>query len=201
MFRDRTMLLVSLPLTCAAVIVGCTWAGSRPEGSRTTSVSSAKFVSIYDDKGVIFQRNTYGDGLSQVYDHMREHTTSAGQSEILLAQGQDFEYALCDTHKILFGFQQADPVYRNTEKDCWLYVSLGATTGGSRNVGPVHIDRKDSVITFEYGPESVERGGFFRGYAYWVPLGRLATGTYTLQLLPRGGKRPTLSRVVTFCDL
>jgi len=196
------MLLVSLPLTCAAaVIVGCAWARARPEGNRTTSVPSAKFVSIYDDKGVIYQKNTFGDGTKQIYERMLRHTTSAGHSNVLLVQGQDFEDALLDTDKILFGFQQADTVYRDTKRDCWLFVSLGATTRWNRDVGPVHIDRKNQVITFEYELDGTESGELFRGYAYWVPLGRLETGEYTLNLFPKGWKRPAVSRVVIFRDL
>jgi hypothetical protein len=200
MSRHTTLAL--LLLVCAAtLIVGCVWARERVGENPVTSVESAKFVSIYDDKGVTHQKNNFGDGTKQIYDRMLKHTMSAGHSEVLLVQGQDFHDALLATDKILFGSQQADPVYRNTEKDCWLFVSLGAATAGSRNVGPVSIDRKNGVITFEYGPADDVLGQLVRGYAYWVPLGRVTTGTYTLHLLPRGSKRPTQSRVVAFCDL
>ena len=173
-----------------------------PADDRMTRVEAAKFVSLRPDKGVTHCRNVFTDGSKEAYDKVYRHTESAGYSNVFLVKGKNFEQALLGTDGVLFDFHLASPVYISEDTECWLFVSLGLglPSKSGRDVGPAHLDRRDRVITFEYEPDVDDisaHGGADRGYAYWVPLGRLEKGEYTLNLLPKAGKRPTLSRVVT----
>ncbi len=100
----------------------------------------------------------------------------------------------------MFARQSANPMYIPADANCWLFVSLGAGLWWKRGVGPASVDRGERLITFEYDSES-EWEGAWRGYAYWVPLGRLKVGEYTLKLMPKGERSPTLTRFVTLRDL
>lgn len=195
----RSIILLT---TLLAVSFACLFCAVGPGlgGNATTRISAAKFVSPYPDDGVIHQRNVFGDRAKEEYDDISNYGRNMGYSNAFIVKGPDFEQALLDTHRTLFGNQSCSSVHMSaaSKDQCWLFVSLGSglRRAEPRVIGPLELDRKVRVLSLSYEAEGDGAGSRdYRGYVYWVPLGRLE-GDYTIRLIPRGTGRPTLTRTV-----
>jgi hypothetical protein len=174
----------------------------RPE-DRGAVVKQVPLKSVYS--------TSYQEGLKRVDQgvgdkafpnemaELYQQAIQLGASNVFLARGEDVAAAVKATWEVFTGGIPADtpvsPDRPPKSGDMWLVAYLGVTGSDPTafRVHSVEVSGTEIRLTYKH-PGSVTQD--LHPYFYWVPLGKLAPGTYKLQLFDADQKEVTLMRRV-----
>jgi hypothetical protein len=135
---------------------------------------------LFDKNKVQQYREPFGAALAELRAKVRRDT------HVLLTRGDDVTSSINATFNVLLGGQTADlPATDNpksTSKKFWLAVRLPDGPQGLHwLVKSVTVNEK--TIRFSFSAANTGATGFIVGvHWYWVPLGELEPGAYSLEL-------------------
>lgn len=176
--------------------------GRKEEGKKVEAkkVPLASIYSTSHQKGLKWIERGRGDNAFP--NHMRElyqQSTRIGASNVFLARGDDIAAAVKATWEVFTRWQSASkPVsadWRSKSEQYWLVVYLGVEGSDPPEwlVSSVIVSGKEIQLIYTSPGSSVQD---LHPYFVWVPLGKLGTGTYTLEMFDEEQKQVTLSRRV-----
>jgi hypothetical protein len=135
------------------------------------------------------------------------HSINNGASNAFLVDATTAQDCISASLSVLAGWHSADtPVPVNTTKPLrgshWMvaYLGAGPSTPTWWTVESVVV-AKDKVILRYKASKPSPATADVRPYMYWIPLGKLASGTYELQLLDADRGSVTLLRRVEVSDI
>lgn len=194
MVRPSRVTLLTHCGIAAMMLAGC---------SNTTTIPLESVVSTSGQTGLQHARRgtkdgeyvvPYGRSLDELYEH------PVGASTIFLVDAPTLTDAVHVSTRVIAGYHTADwpPTLNKPDPprgNYWLVVFLGI-----RGSGPVHwlvdsVTVQGNVVRFNYhrqgiGAETCD----IHQYFYWVPLGNLDSGSYTLECYDTQAKVVTLMR-------
>jgi hypothetical protein len=190
-----------LPLT----LLFCGWVASvsAKPGKESTTKRTVELSSIFssaDQQGLKPIKANPTDPWATALRQLFENWSDNGVSNVFLVRGKDITAALKACRVVLTTGRGADvawgPDDRETHKDFWLFAYVGIF----RTERKLHsVKQVGNNIRLTYSkPDSDAMGA--RRFFYWVPLGQLPTGSYTLELFDADQKVVTLMRRVKVTD-
>lgn len=155
-------------------------------------------VEYHDEGGQRKYTSKYGGYLAQIFETIGGH----GTSNVFLADAPDIDGAVSAAAGTIVGGRSADtPIPLNQPNpptgNYWLvaYLGVGPSSGPWFIVDKVTV--QGARIRFSYhNPELTAVTRDIVPYLYWVPLGKLADGTYDLELYDSKRDSLTLMRRV-----
>jgi hypothetical protein len=136
----------------------------------------------------------YADAMSRLL------ASTGGASNVILVDANSINDAVKATARVLAGVRSADKPaisWNTVSGKHWLLVYLGCGHSNPHKWVVESILIKGNVIRFRYRkPRSSFETADIQHYYYWVPIGKLENGVYTLELYDSGLKSVTLMRRV-----
>jgi hypothetical protein len=185
----------------AAVLPSYQPAAVRAGDEKTITIPLEKVYMTSEQKG---QNKNWGDSLKncqQQYDELEIGKAGMGASNLFLVNADSLSDAIIGTlrvHGLGFGVDaQIKPDEEKARQNSWLVVYLGCRPSAGPMWLAQGVEIKDHTIRFVYSaPKPTIRGYIWNKYFYWVDLGALKPGAYSLELFDEGQKVVTLTRRV-----
>jgi hypothetical protein len=155
-------------------------------------------IAYRDEGGQRKYTNKYGGYLAQILETISGH----GASNVFLADAPDIDGAVGAAAGSIIGGRSADrPIPLNQSNrptgNYWLvaYLGVGSSSGPAFIVDKATVQGAKIRLSY-HNPKLTTATADIVPYLYWVPLGKLADGTYDLELYDSGRDLLTLMRRV-----
>jgi hypothetical protein len=152
-------------------------------------------------------RMVYLEPYGYSLDKIRRDFTS-GLTNVFLVRGKDINEAVRAASSAMVGFsggggypvapKEGEWPPATESRQLWLVAYLGAGHSGTNASVPIQsVEREGKTIRLAYCYRSNQNKDMMP-YIFWVPLGEMEKGTYTLELFDTDKKEVTLLRRVTW---
>jgi hypothetical protein len=126
---------------------------------------------------------------------------------VFLVRGKDINEAVRAASSAMVGFsgggypvapKEGEWPPPTESRQLWLVAYLGSGPSGTNAAAPIQsVEREGKAIRLAYRYRGNEHKDMMP-YIFWVPLGEMEKGTYTLELFDTDKKELTLLRRVTW---
>lgn len=174
------------------------WLEGQESKVQAKQVPLKSVHSTSDQEGL--QRVRRGEGSKGYQNQLEElyqRSIRMGASNVFLARGDDITAAVLAAWEVFtHGIPADKPVsadYPPKSEEMWLvaYLGVSGSSGPAWRVQSVEVSSTDIRLTYTHPGSGAQD---LHPYYYWAPVGRLAPGTYKLQLFDADQKQVTLMR-------